>query len=490
MSRWIEIYKTHAYRTTWEKIKETIQTVSIDDESVFHEVNELARLKKVISYIDGILDSLDPELIPINSWDNFEAHAQHLLAGIIGFNTTKQIAQLQSANLYADSLLTFIRPYMATTDGINTAKKRALNDYHLTITKNNQNLLRQIKEIEHATLRNLEKTEDLKQNAQEAANKINSIHEDITNPTDGVFPKIISIEKESNEKFNELCDYYNETLITSDTNVSIKKALNDAKQMVISIQKEIEESAEETATTIADIEKFSRKIYGSKNDENSKEGLANDIDQLYSNLKAFEGTQSLRYKALNEEIEALLPGATSAGLATAYKKLKESFHDPIRHSSYVFYASIGILVIVSLLLTIESFEPWRITFSKIGDWMDVLNSIIYKLPFYAPIVWLAYFASKRRSEYQRLEQEYAHKEALAVSYHSYKKQLEELASSDSSILEDLISRTINAISHNASTTLDKNHGDKSPIHEISEKSIEKLGELAENINKIITSIKK
>jgi hypothetical protein len=53
-------------------------------------------------------------------------------------------------------------------------------------------------------------------------------------------------------------------------------------------------------------------------------------------------------------------------------------------------------------------------------------AILNKLPIYLPVVWLAYYSSKRRGEAQRLKQEYAHKESLAKSYMGYKDQLEEL----------------------------------------------------------------
>jgi hypothetical protein len=43
----------------------------------------------------------------------------------------------------------------------------------------------------------------------------------------------------------------------------------------------------------------------------------------------------------------LIPGATSAGLATAYKEMKVSFDQPIFWSNVMFYVSIAGLVITS-----------------------------------------------------------------------------------------------------------------------------------------------
>ena len=99
-------------------------------------------------------------------------------------------------------------------------------------------------------------------------------------------------------------------------------------------------------------------------------------------------------------------------------------------------------------------------------WESVLKGLVYKTPIYVPIIWLAFVASKRRSEYQRLQQEYAHKEALAKSYDSYKKQLESLDDQDKSMQKELIRKAVDAIAYNASQTLDGHHGDKHPAQDL------------------------
>ena len=79
---------------------------------------------------------------------------------------------------------------------------------------------------------------------------------------------------------------------------------------------------------------------------------------------------------------------------------------------------------------------------------------------------MAVFSSKRRSEVQRLQQEYAHKEALAKSYDSYKTQIEQLEKGDQAMLLKLIENSIQTIAHNASETLDGKHGDGTPFQEL------------------------
>lgn len=234
---------------------------------------------------------------------------------------------------------------------------------------------------------------------------------------------------------------------------------------------------------------FHTKIFGFKDsNEELSGGLKHEIETRLQVLKTFENDQKVQYKALNTEIESLLPGATSAGLATAYKDMKDSFKEPIKQYSYLFYGSIVLLVFISFILTVKSIvggQHWTISFVELGSWDEVLRGLVNKLPFYAPILWLAFYASRRRSEAQRLQQEYAHKEALAKSYHSYKKQLEELKVDSEDLQKELIKKAIEAIAHNASQTLDGKHGDKMPFMEMLEKV---SSSFSENLNKLADKV--
>ena len=114
-----------------------------------------------------------------------------------------------------------------------------------------------------------------------------------------------------------------------------------------------------------------------------------------------------------------------------------------------------------------------ISIVKLGTISDFGRIILSKLPILLPVLWLAIFSSKRRSEANRLRQEYAHKEALAKSYQSFKKQIERLDDKDGAMIGKLIESVIDAVAFNASVTLDKKHGDKVPLQEIAEKAVEK-----------------
>ena len=123
---------------------------------------------------------------------------------------------------------------------------------------------------------------------------------------------------------------------------------------------------------------------------------------------------------------------------------------------------------------------WFIKFADINDPITIFNNILYKIPIFGSLICLAMFASKRRSEDRRLQQEYAHKEALTKSYQSFKKQIKDLKDEDKELMKKLLDTTIEAIAFNASTTLDGKHGDKIPMQELGEKIVDAIPDIVKD----------
>jgi hypothetical protein len=171
-------------------------------------------------------------------------------------------------------------------------------------------------------------------------------------------------------------------------------------------------------------------------------------------------------------------------LATAYKALKDAFKAPIAKYTQAFYGSLFILLLGGLAVVSDSITLWpfQILFVKASDWEEMLQVLLLRAPIVVPVVWVAIFSATRRSQYERLQQEYAHKEALASSYESYKKQLQDLKVDADALQRELIAKAIEAIGYNASATLDGNHVEKLPVLQVLEKlkfeELKKLVDLA------------
>ncbi len=477
MSRWIDHFNLHPFQSIWQQLKNELSIAKIDDQTVITDVTELARLRKVVAYIDGMVQSIDPELVPATTWDSFRDQATNCNQQIAAYNSNRNTGLLQNANSHADNLLTYIRPYMVVNGKVGEALQNSIKSYAETVEEygnsfriKSQELLDEIRLLKGNADTSFQALENIKQSIDQLNIELFGINLD-----DGVQAKIRSLFADFETKYQTINAYYNETLIGDENDLSIKKEISMAKEVIVEDQKSIKNILKNVEEKITELSDFHTTIFGELNENNERKGgLSNDFDTRIKALKKFEDDQKIKYKALNGEIETLLPGATSAGLATAYSEMKASFDRPIQNSSRLFYFSVGILIFGSILLSIEKIGgDSGIAFVSLNDWDAVFKSLVYKLPFYAPVLWLAFYATKRRSEYHRLQQEYSHKEALAKSYKNYKQQLQDLGDNDTGLQIEFIKKAIDAIAYNASQTLDKKHGDKMPIQEIIEKAVEK-----------------
>ena len=108
-----------------------------------------------------------------------------------------------------------------------------------------------------------------------------------------------------------------------------------------------------------------------------------------------------------------MPGATSAGLSSAYNEMRNKFSNSAKWYGRGFYGSLIILLFVifcvcDLLIITEIPLDKGLGISLLA----LLGNFSVKLPFILPALWLVIFISKRRSEAERLTQEYAHKESF------------------------------------------------------------------------------
>ena len=133
------------------------------------------------------------------------------------------------------------------------------------------------------------------------------------------------------------------------------------------------------------------------------------------------------------------------------------------------------LVVLAAATVTQTISLWPFYWDviKIESAKEYLDKIVFKLPLVIPVLWAILTVSKRRSEMQRLAEEYAHKEALAQSYQGFKKQVVELGKGDDVLLKSLLEVMLKAISNNAAQTLEGKHGEKMPVLEVIEEAVKK-----------------
>lgn len=458
MSRWAIKYESNDFHNKWELFKTKFNKFNIKEIVDIEIIDEYNRLGKVIIFIDSYLKLIDPELSPDNSLDNSRSYLENALNNFNSFINNGTINYIRATNDYIDQLVNVLKNLNILIPKISSRSVSGMvQEYTDTIKKALEDI-------------NLEK---IKTDVREIYRLKNELMDDENNIEDSVK----DLFEEIKEKYTKITEFHDEALVDQKDYISIKTEILDVKKDILNDINLTKKSLTEANENLEELEKFYVKIFGKFDEEEGKRigGLEQELATRKKELEEFKNDQinklnklkeehGSKHKAFEEEIEKLLEGATSAGLANAYSVERKRFRCPIIIWN-------GVFVVCLFVISILSFT----TLKNLSSIEEIAKSILHSLPITLPLIWVAVYASKRRSENQRLEQEYAHKEALARSYISYKKQIGELGKEDSELLEKLISEAINAISYNASKTLDKKHGDGTILNEITQ-SIKNLSQ--------------
>lgn len=107
MSKWNEKFNNHGFWTTWNSLKESLNNENLisHDDSVLQDI---ARVKKVVGFIDGLLEQIDPELMNLAVLDNYNQAASNCLSEINAYLANKNAVHLTNANTQIDSFLTLL----------------------------------------------------------------------------------------------------------------------------------------------------------------------------------------------------------------------------------------------------------------------------------------------------------------------------------------------------------------------------------------------
>ncbi len=234
---------------------------------------------------------------------------------------------------------------------------------------------------------------------------------------------------------------------TADTHVgetlASSKSAAQAAADSTSAQKKVEQSSAAATALVSSITELQATANQASADVESvlakakvsEESLKGILDHLAKSdetaISHEERVAALRnqLEGLIKQVEALLPGATSAGLASSFNKQRSRFTRPQTQWLWTFIACIGVLFLVAL----PSF------FAAIGwtahpadpSWNATWRNLTMRLPIVAPIVWLAIYAGRNYMMSLRMEEDYAYKEAISTAFEGYKREMEKIAGTGS-----------------------------------------------------------
>ncbi|MEJ0061663.1 MAG: hypothetical protein WDO70_00285 [Alphaproteobacteria bacterium] len=469
MNRWVNSFQNHPFQKPWKDIVELSEKIALQDETVATDVQELARLKKVITYVGQLIGAADPELIPLSIWSSFQDQATQCADQINQYNSNKNITHLSNANSNLDNLLTYVRPYVVSAEGAAQAAMSAFIVYSDTINTQTDLIQSKTQASVNGTQANKEKSDEIYKEIEQSKHNIQQLEQKflIGDSNEKSLQERMQILLGEAQEWNKIIGEFHKRLTSGNEQESaISLQIEEAKNKATKDKEAIESALQLSENLIKDLKEFYERVFGKEgSDGNVMVGLKQELDNRIKELDNFKINQGTAYNTLFQKIESLLPGATSTGLASAYRELRDSFAAPINIYTLVFCFTLAVMFFVGL---------WGVDFGDDVGLNKMLGSLYHKLPLLLPILWLAIFASRRRSESQRLQQEYAHKEALAKSFQSFKKQIDALQEKDEVLTKKLLDAMIGAVSHNASQTLDGKHGDKIPTQELLEGVIKKF----------------
>lgn len=478
MSRWTENFENHAFQDVWKQIKEISKGLSVFDKTVSTNVEEMARLKKAITFLDELIISCDPELLPANFWDQFHSQSNQCLSQLSSYVSNENAGHIANANNNLDHLLSYLKPYVTNGKASAQAAGKAFKSYTNSISKNLKELEEEITQTTKDVKSNKINTDDLLQGIETSKLKIENLEKRFfegNEDEESLEDHILALQKQVEEWHEKVKNFHEKLTKGNEEEAALVLQIDESKKKTAENAQKTDMLLSETTQLIDNLKSFYDQIFGKPNKEGKRQGgLRSFLDVNLQDLEKIKSTHQTTYKTLEDEIESLMPGATTAGLATAYKELKLSFDRPIKSFTRLFYGSLTGIFIVAFVSITEKISSTGIDFVDVSDPMQLFNNLIFKLPILLPLLWLAIFSSKRRSEDRRLQQEYAHKEAIAKSYQAFKKQIKDLNTEDDKMMLQLLDKAILAIAFNASETLDGKHGDKLPLESVLEKIFDKF----------------
>ena len=195
-------------------------------------------------------------------------------------------------------------------------------------------------------------------------------------------------------------------------------------------------------------------------------GLADKSATIEERVAAYEarlGELDAESKTQLATITALLPGATSAGLAHAFDDRRVTFLKPATRWQWLFVGSVAALVVLALTGLWNVYKG-----DSILGWDDLARLWLARLPIAGALVWLALHASRESALAKRLEEDYGYKAAIAASFQGFQKQMADIGATapQGSPLSKLCEDTLSTIGSPPGRIYDKHRLTVTPASEL------------------------
>ena len=176
MSRWVEQFKNHPFNVELSRLGELLIAQIPDEKIVSVEIlQEYARLRKAVEYVRGVVESLDPELLPNHLLPNLNTFVLQIIDGVNSFAMSQNVAHLQSANNAADNLISQAAQLPLSISGsVKSNLTKAVTSYSEVFDRHAKSYVKLINELVSLSKSHLLEVDEQMEAAIEKIDKIES----------------------------------------------------------------------------------------------------------------------------------------------------------------------------------------------------------------------------------------------------------------------------------------------------------------------------
>ena len=239
---------------------------------------------------------------------------------------------------------------------------------------------------------------------------------------------------EINKEYNNIKDLNSTIHSLHNNSNTLVSEMGKQKGNTDGLTEDIQKQSNVVGTYVSEIEKQKDKT----------DDLTDNIQKQCETASKIIEEKDQKLKTLIEKINSLLPGATSAGLASSYLDAQTE-----KKTKWYWIGFIVSLVVVGVAYS----------YYFLKDPQDInLENIIIRIIVGGPLIWIAWYCQKSISQTNRVKEEYHHKQRIMSVFEGFSKQIDELTKDDPEKNKvkklELISVIINAIKKNPSEILD------------------------------------
>lgn len=277
---------------------------------------------------------------------------------------------------------------------------------------------------------------------------------------------------------------------SDDVRALLDKLLTESRAVqtkVAGLESETQEASEGAKGVVAELRALKASVdseaaaikklsESSANDAERTKNLADRakaIDERIGQYESDLADLSERSGQTLKEIEGLLPGATSTGLASAFDKRRQTFLEPAQRWQWIFVvALIALVILASTGLFQFLWKQGPLTLE------EELQFLLIRLPVAGALIWLALHASHESTLARRLEEDYGYKATVAASFQGFHKQMHDMAEGvdHDSAIAILCKNTLAAIADPPGRIYDKKLRPVTPTSVVTE-AVKDVGEI-------------